>query len=262
MRLTGFLIIPFLFLLTLQSTAQPTYQKFKRKSDNRKVKCKTVRKDVVTTNAKASIDISLRDIKLINGSAGIDKSITRIREEIPNLQVLEALTYAVCETYGNDALTPEQYGTYMIEIVPKVKAFVSGSTKSKSGGKKGITKKDLPKIIGEYHKVINSKKYIKLPEIFSFPMATFHEFRNFSRYEVENILRENHEKRTIETNVDLNSIEIRSRSGQGYNVSYRFTQFDRYKDGSRKTWRVKEDLMIDSAGKIYYIYQPETILQK
>lgn len=109
-------------------TSQPTYIKFKRESDNKTVKCRTVRPDVVTTKVKASIDASIKEIKLINGSTEIDQTVTRIREEIPNLQVLEALTYAACETYGNDGLTPEQYGTYMTEIVPKVKTFASGTT--------------------------------------------------------------------------------------------------------------------------------------
>ena len=234
MRLVGFIIVPFLFLLTPQSTAAQ-----KRTSDCGK---------------EPRLEISdkkmwLRIKKVIDG--GLEQTFTRIGSD--GAKNLQAIIYYVCRAQLYYGISEEKAHQYV---------KIAFGIKESEPEDNSITKKDVPEIIREYHRAINNGKYVSLLESLSFPMAKFHEWNNYSSHEVKKVLQADREKRTVKTEIDYNSIEIHSRSDGGYNVSYRFTQFDRYKDGTRKTWKVKEQLMINPAGKIYYIYQPETILQK
>lgn len=235
MRLIGFFILSTLFFLTPQST---TAQK-------RKSNCGKKPKLEITEHK-----LHLKFKEIID--AGYSPTVKPLVSE--GAKNFEVISYYVCKNKLDYGIS-EKNSIRLVEI-----AF--GITERESEGKKSITEKDIPRIIREYHKAINSAKYGSLLESLSFPMAKFHGWDDYSSYEVQNVLQADRETRTVRTEIDDNSIAIIPRSDQGYSVSYYFTQFDRYKDGSKKTFRVKEKLMINPMGRIYYIYQPETILQK
>lgn len=235
MRLIGFFVLSTLFLLTPQSTTGQT----------RKSNCGKKPKLEITEHK-----LSLKFKEIID--TGYDPTVKPLASE--GAKNFEVISYYVCKNKLDYGIS-EKNSIRLAEI-----AF--GIIESESKGKKSTTKSDIPRIIDEYHKAVNSAKYSSLLESLSFPMAKFHEEEDYSSYEVQKTLQADREKRTIRTEIDYNSIAITPRSDQGYRVTYYFTQFDRYKDGSKKTFRVREKLMINPMGRIYYIYQPETILQK
>lgn len=82
--------------------------------DNITVKCYQPPPEVIATSVKVDMDASVSKIKeILRAQAELKQTVQRIRNEIPDLQRIEVLSFRLCTDYGSGGLDPISYQTFL-----------------------------------------------------------------------------------------------------------------------------------------------------
>nr|WP_299067694.1 hypothetical protein [uncultured Allomuricauda sp.] len=113
-------IIWFIFLVVLVTSCKSSNLNKRKeithtRSDGKTVKCYQPPADVTVTGT----DLNFSAIKShINAIASVTTKISRIREEIPGINSIEAIEFRMCNAYGNNIIDSKTYNKFVGQILP------------------------------------------------------------------------------------------------------------------------------------------------
>jgi hypothetical protein len=89
-----------------------------RRSDGQVIHCRAERPSIVESARSTTVKAEVAGlIRVAQGTTNDSSSIQRIRGEAQGTDLFEAKKFAICEAYGNNALTPQQYNDLLVVIV-------------------------------------------------------------------------------------------------------------------------------------------------